>query len=266
MIRLAPTSKLQALLSGAVSATQPDVVVCFRDISPKIQASFTPQFKVTATSGASAVDICDAPDPATTREVDFISLRNNDSASVTTTIRVVASSTNYNLIRVTLLTLETLTFTAAGGWHVTDVNGNVKTAIAEAVTGVWIPALAGSSAAGTQTYALQAGTYTKNGQQICATWNIGLSAKDAATAGDLRITGLPFGAGATYTWPATLGYTRNFDLNVAGGFYVVQGLLAAGNSYVELYEAGDNVVPAALTAADFGATTFIYGQVTYQSA
>lgn len=127
----------------------------------------------------------------------------------------------------------------------------------------WTPALAGSTTAGTQTYAVQAGIATKIGRQVTATFNIGLTAKDGTTAGDLRITGLPFTSGATYIYPVLVSYTRKFDLDVAGGFYQVQGLVAPSTTYISLYEAGDNLTPVPLTAADFGADSYIYGTVTY---
>lgn len=126
MIRLSQGRKLQALLGGAVSTTQPDVVVCFRDIKRKLQADFKAQTKVAVTAGATAVDICDAPDPAIVREVDAITIANNDTASVSVTVRYNASGTTYKIITATLLTLENLCYAAGQGWRVIDANGNVK--------------------------------------------------------------------------------------------------------------------------------------------
>ena len=126
MIRIASARKLQVLLAGAVATTQPDVVVCFRDIRRKLQADFKAQTKVTTTSGASAVDICDAPDPAVVREVDTITIANNDTASVSATIRYNDNGTTYKIITVTLLTLENLCYAAGSGWRVIDASGNVK--------------------------------------------------------------------------------------------------------------------------------------------
>ena len=126
MIRLAQSRKLQGLLAGAVATTQPDVVVCFRDVKRKIQADFVAQTKVTTTSGASAVDICDAPDPAVVREVDTITITNNDTASVSATVRYNDGVSTYKIITVTLLTLENLCYAAGLGWRVVDASGNVK--------------------------------------------------------------------------------------------------------------------------------------------
>ena len=125
-IRLSAPRKLQCLLAGAVATTQPDVMVCFRDIKRKLQADFQAQTKVSTTSGATAVDICDAPDPAVVREVDTIMVRNNDTASVSATIRYNDNGTTYKIITVTLLTLENLCYAAGSGWRVIDASGNVK--------------------------------------------------------------------------------------------------------------------------------------------
>lgn len=127
----------------------------------------------------------------------------------------------------------------------------------------WTPALAGSGTAGTQTYATAAGKATKIGRQVTASFNIALSAFDAATAGDMRITNLPFTCGSGMTYSATFGYVKDVNLNVAGGYYTVTGILEPGNTYISLYECGDNLSVVALTEADIGAATYIYGSVVY---
>lgn len=125
------------------------------------------------------------------------------------------------------------------------------------------PALAGSTTAGTQTYSTQAGKATKIGRQVQAVFKLVLTAKDGASAGDLRITGFPFTAGSGMDYSVTIGRTVNIDLNVAGGYYSVAGVIPASASYITLQEIGDNVGGAALTVADFNATTEIFGSVTY---
>lgn len=121
---------MQALLAGAVSSTECDVVVCFKDYPSLQPREFLPSSKVMVTTGATAIDICDAPSNTTVREVDFISFRNNDSASVTVTFRYVEVSTNYKIAAFTLATLEALFFTADKGWQCMDASGNLKNVIA----------------------------------------------------------------------------------------------------------------------------------------
>jgi hypothetical protein len=59
-------------------------------------------------------------------------------------------------------------------------------------SGTWTPVLAGGATAGVNTYTTQTGTYYKIGKMIVSTFTIVLSAKDAAMAGGLLISGLPF--------------------------------------------------------------------------
>lgn len=127
------------------------------------------------------------------------------------------------------------------------------------------PALAGSVTAGTQTYSVRLGRLTKNDRSVAASFCIGLSAKDAATSGNLRITGLPYTCGPNLAYATVLCYVRNFDIDTAGGFTHVEGILGPGDTFIQLYESGDNVVPVTLTEADFGATSYIYGTIVYNT-
>lgn len=125
------------------------------------------------------------------------------------------------------------------------------------------PALAGSTTAGTQTYSTQLGISTKIGRQVTATFNLALTAKDGASAGNLRITGFPIAAGSAISYAVFWSRITNIDLDVAGGFYTVVGEMPAGQTYINLFEAGDNVGQTALTVADFNATTVLSGTVIY---
>lgn len=63
--------------------------------------------------------------------------------------------------------------------------------------GTWTPTIAGDSVAGTQTYLVQVGRYTKVGNRVYFNARIVLSAKDAATAGNIMVSGLPFTPNST---------------------------------------------------------------------
>lgn len=56
----------------------------------------------------------------------------------------------------------------------------------------WTPTIAGSTTAGSHTYTVRVGQYIKIATLVVATFNIVLNAKDAAMAGNVTITGLPF--------------------------------------------------------------------------
>lgn len=119
------TRTLQAILAGAVSTTNPDVVVSYTDTSNRVENPLGSETQCSSTNGANAVTILDAPDKNTLREVDSITLHNRDTATVTATIRLDDAGTAKILIRAALLTGETLHY-AKGHWKTLDANGNLK--------------------------------------------------------------------------------------------------------------------------------------------
>lgn len=127
MIRLDRTSRsIEALLGGAVAATQPEVVVSFKDHPNPSSREFLPGSKITQMNSATPVTIVSAPGNATLREVDFISIRNRDSGAVTVTIRLNDNGTTYRIATITLSTLEQLLY-SMGRWCVLDSSGRMKT-------------------------------------------------------------------------------------------------------------------------------------------
>src|SRR5690554_5306809 len=58
--------------------------------------------------------------------------------------------------------------------------------------GTWTPFLVGQTTPGTNTYAVQEGTYIKIGKLIVATFYLRLSQKDVNMSGNINISGLPF--------------------------------------------------------------------------
>jgi hypothetical protein len=119
MIRLdLPTRKLQALLAGAVATSQPLVTVGFA-LGEKDRGNT----QTTTMNGVTAVDICDAPPGGEIRNVDFITVYNADTASVTVTIRMVSSAVNYNLAKLTLAAGEIAQFSPELGFEVVGATG-----------------------------------------------------------------------------------------------------------------------------------------------
>lgn len=127
MIRLsATTQKLQAVLAGAITTTNPDVVCSWSDAT---SSNYLGGQSLIAMNGSTAVDIVAAPAASTVRDIDSVTIRNNDTVSVTCTVRYNDNATLYKLITVTLRTGETLQYTHASGWQTLDVNGNIKQAV-----------------------------------------------------------------------------------------------------------------------------------------
>lgn len=75
--------------------------------------------------------------------------------------------------------------------------------------GTWTPVVAGGSTAGTASYGLQEGTYTKIGNMVIA--NCYVTWSSATGTGDFTITGLPFASSASYTVQAGSVYANEFN-------------------------------------------------------
>ena len=116
--------KLQAVLGGAVTTSQPTVVVSYTDIENENQKKFFVETVTSVLNSTNPVDILPAPDKAMVREVDSIHIRNNDTVAATVTVRINDNGTNYELVEVTLQAGETLVYTDSEGWKVFTKYGN----------------------------------------------------------------------------------------------------------------------------------------------
>ncbi len=130
--------------------------------------------------------------------------------------------------------------------------------------GTWTPVVAGSGTAGTQTYSLQFGRYTRIGRRINFDFVVIMSAKDGATAGNFTITGLPFTSrnDASRVYNVALGAYGGIDLTA--GKTQAGGTIGVNSGVITMFESGDNVALAALTAASITATTTVYGSGSYE--
>lgn len=123
MIRLdATTRKLEIGLAGAVTTTEPHVTVTFYDVPGETKSDYSEYrggTKLTKTSGATPVTICDAPvQNGTVRNIDYICVHNADSVAATVTIRIDEATTDYNLVKTVLAVGETLIYEREGGWQI----------------------------------------------------------------------------------------------------------------------------------------------------
>ena len=100
--------KLEAVLSGAIATSQPEVAVTFSDIRSDGARGF--QTYIIALNSTTPVTICPAPPVGYTRFVETINVYNKDTASITVQINYDDSGTDFILFKRTLATLETLTY------------------------------------------------------------------------------------------------------------------------------------------------------------
>jgi len=126
MILDAITKSLEIVLAGAVTANQLQVVSAWADIT---STTFTPGETDTQSNNTTAVTIVAAPAASTQRQIKEVIVYNKDTASATVIIQYNSNSTIRILVRITLLTLETLVYREGIGWMVLDTNGAIKTLI-----------------------------------------------------------------------------------------------------------------------------------------
>lgn len=126
----------------------------------------------------------------------------------------------------------------------------------------WTPVIAFGGGSTGITYTTQVGSYTRIGKFVHAQCQILLSSKGTDT-GAATITGLPFAAAGNSVGTCTWGL---LDLDAAGGYYYVSANLASTAQVLTLQENGDNVAIAALTDADFSATSSITISIQYMVA
>lgn len=127
------------------------------------------------------------------------------------------------------------------------------------------PTLQGSTTPGVQTYSSQFGHGRKIGHLFFFTIRLTLSAKDAATAGNLRIAGFPYtgSSNANAMSPAAVGYWK-FDIDA--GFTQLVGQWEPADGRLYLAECGDNVDKQYLTATNLLADSVIHVSGFYETA
>ena len=123
--------------------------------------------------------------------------------------------------------------------------------------GTFTPTIGGDSVAGVQTYNTQVGFYTRIGNRVEFNLRIVLSAKDAATAGNLIVGGLPFTSNNTVS---------NFHAVAVGnaGFFTLTALytqleahIERGLNYAYLGQIGSGLAYSYLQASAFAANSRI---------
>lgn len=119
----ATTASLEVILAGAITTNQLPIVSSWAD---KSATAFTPGKTTTQTNSTSTVTIVAAPAASTQREVHSINIYNADTVAATITVRENDNGTLRILVKITLAVGDTLRFTHADSWRVTDTNGNIK--------------------------------------------------------------------------------------------------------------------------------------------
>lgn len=132
--------------------------------------------------------------------------------------------------------------------------------------GLWVPVLAGSTTPGVQTYGEQLGTWKRVGGMIHISWRIGLTAKDAATAGSMRITGLPFAFAGGVNNLVGCSIAQWGQITFPANYHHLQAQILNANNFISLVRGGSGQTAAFVAAAEIGATTQCHGSAWYPIA
>lgn len=117
------TDKIQIVLAGTVATNQAQCVACWRDITST--PTYVAGRSVANTNNTTDVDLIAAPASSTQRVIDFLSVFNNDTASITVTIKFDANGTDYIVWKGTLATGERLEYENGKGWTINNISGGV---------------------------------------------------------------------------------------------------------------------------------------------
>jgi hypothetical protein len=129
--------------------------------------------------------------------------------------------------------------------------------------GTWTPTIAGSGTAGAQTYSVQFGRYFKVGRRVFCDFSVSMATKDGATAGNIRVAGLPF-TSANYAQSASGAAFAGYDLiDLTAGYTQLSGVVNANSTVLALLQSGDNVASSAVAAAAIAGTSGLRGSFSY---
>jgi hypothetical protein len=117
------TDKIQAVLAGTVATAQLQCVSCWRDITA---TDYTAGRTVTSTNNTTDVDLVPAPAASTQRVIDFISVRNTDTADQVVTIKYDANGTEYILWKDVLSAGDSVSYGDGRGFTIDRTYQSIK--------------------------------------------------------------------------------------------------------------------------------------------
>lgn len=129
--------------------------------------------------------------------------------------------------------------------------------------GTWVPDIRGSVTAGTNTYGIQNGTFTRIGRMVVARFRVQMTAKDAAMAGNALIGGLPItSSSATATVNSgVFGYISNVTLSASKIYLALR--MGPNAVIANIAEVQSGAASSELPVANIAANTDLIGSITY---
>ena len=131
--------------------------------------------------------------------------------------------------------------------------------------GTWTPVLQGSSTAGSYTYSVQTGTYTKVGNLVTLFCNLDDIAQGSAGSGNIQIEGAPFLNGTL----AAHGTLRFNAINISNTRVGVGARIGANDTDINLFSVRDDSSSPLMAVSDInfsGSNAGIQFTITYRVA
>lgn len=129
---------------------------------------------------------------------------------------------------------------------------------------LWTPVIAGTVTAGAQTYTAQAGFTVDVGPFVLVMFFVGLSALDAATAGNITITGLTELADGNPASPLMSGWFSRFDnVTLSAGYTQLANNIGFASSVINIIQSGSALGSLQLPVAGLSATSTFCGGLLY---
>ena len=168
-------------------------------------------------AGKIIADIIEAPFDSIKMNVANVTVLTANNSGLT---YLPTGNVNINIGSTASLTLGNVVATTANISGLITASGGIKFPATQAASadvntlddyeeGTWTPVVAGSASAGTGTYTIQEGTYTKIGNIAITNCYIAWSAHTGT--GDFTIIGLPFASNASYTVQAGSIFANEFN-------------------------------------------------------
>lgn len=117
--------------------------------------------------------------------------------------------------------------------------------------GSWTPAFQGAGTAGTFTYAMQVGRYTRIGNVCFVRARVGISAITVAPTGAMYITGLPLTSANVTNLHGAVALGEIHNINYVAGYTDLAGHIPPNLTRIELVWSADNAAVAALDGGIF---------------
>ena len=243
-------SALQSLETAVESAGVFQTVSNIVTTNTTLQATSSRYIRCSSASGNITLTL---PTAASASGRKFTFLRTNTSAN-TIVVDANGSETIDGALTVTLRFInEKLTIWSDGtSWYKEE----------HTATGAFTPTLIGSSVAGTQTYTVQQGFFTRILNRMEISVYILLSAKDVAMAGSAIISNLPMSSSSSLTInPLSVGFAQNIAFD-ADTIQLVAYITDSSNQ-IQLRELKNNAAAGTIGSAEISNTSSISIQGSY---